>query len=502
MYVRLHEGKTDLIKESQYGAINVLNVGELNYTIHVLQNIIPKYRKHYHGGAEIQVIVNGQQHGTLPRSLFSRKTVGLDHIESELFVILDATNIPVRGKENLFMASRDRLRGGEEKLALENALVEELKDNERLHELNEEAKQKALENAMKDTSTLQDVLSKLARKDPVLAKFFPQLGPVSAPKGFKWKKIKGKYVGKKTPTFFRLENDQKSFSLKCPLNKDVKLIFEHDVENDYFRRSTRPAKMKISVWDKKKKDYVQNKNLFKSINSSYGISKLKFHALLKSKVGDVHKIKIELIDSKFSKEPVLFKGKIKFYKSLSPIQIKKCTCDCHNGGKTTGCDKCKENHKKSSPPKSYTRTAIPVIGMGEGGMSLPQAVSVFENDVYWEKYSFTKTTGFKVVFDGKDFLVYVNMDNEYFKQEIAGEKEPEFITTLYKSATALVAFGIYQKLDDKIGKLTKENKPDYENMSVQERASDVSDGVAMVLLPIITKLGAEARRQTSRNLEE
>ena len=502
MSVRLHDGK-NLIKESQFGAINLPNVGELNYTIHVLQNIDPKRRKNFHGGAEIQVIINGQQHGMLPKSLFSRRSVGLDHISEDLFVILDATNISVRGKENLFMASRDRLRGGEEKQALENAVVEELRDSDRLHELNDEAKQKALDKAMKDTSALQDVLSKLAKKDPVLAKFFPQFGPVSAPKGFKWKKTQGNYIGKKTPTFFRLENDQKNFSLKCPMNKDVKLIFEHDAENDYFRRASRPARMKISIWNKKKKAWVRNQDFFRAINTSRGISKVKFSSHPKSKVGEEHKIMIELYDKKFSDDPTVFKGKIKFYKPLSPKQIQKCTCECHNTGNKTGCDKCKENHNKKQKPKiPYTRSAIPIIGTGQGGMSLPVAIPVMEGDEHWEKYNFTKTTGFKIVFDGKDFIVYVNMDNEYFKQEIVGEKEPEFISNLYKTAISLMAFAVYQKLDDKLNKLPKDQKPDYENMSVQDRASDVSDGIAMVLLPVITKLGAETKRLDQSKGEE
>ena len=497
MSVRLEEGRNDLIKEKQFGAINIQNVGELNYTIHVLQNIEHKNRNRYHAGAEIQIIVNGQQHGTLPKSLFSRKSVGLDHIESDLFVILDATNISVQGRENLFMASRDRLRAGDEKVELEKSLIEELKDNERLHELNEEAKQKALEKAMKDTRTLQDVFSKLVKKDPVLAKFFPQLGPVVKPAGFKWKKTSGTYVGKKTPSFFRLGNDDKKFKLQCPMNKHATLIFEHNAENDYFRRPVRPAKLKIYAWNKKKKDYVQNRDLFKSINTTNGISKLKFQPLPKSKAGDEHTIKIELIDKKFSNDhpklATIFKGKIKFYKSLSKTQIRKCQCECHNAGGTSGCNKCKENHKSKKPAKPYTRTPVQIIGEGEGGMSLPIPVPVHENDENWDRFGFTKSTGFKVTYDAKDFMVYVNMDNEFLLQELVGENEPDFVLTLYKSAMALVAFGIYHKLDKKQTESREDERPDYENMSTQERAGEVSDGIAMVLLPIITKLGGEAK---------
>lgn len=500
MNVRLKDAKNDLIQEVFPGTINIPNIGEIDITVHVLQNFHSQRkdgkkvdnRNNYHGGAEIQVIVNGQQHGTIPRPLLSRQSVGLNHIEEKLFIILDATNISPKAKEDLFMASRDRLVDGDYKKALEDALIEHLKDNERLHELNEEEKQKSLEKAMKDTRTLEDVFTKLVKKDPVLSKFFPQFGPVIKPAGFKWKKTPGKYVGKKTPTFFRLKDGKEKFVLKAPLNKSPKLVFEHDADNDYFSRVIRPAKLKASIWDVKKRQYIQTNILLKSTSTVNGITNIRLQPLSSSKVGEQLKIKIEMIDKKFG-DKTEFKGTLRFLKEIPKSLVKHCLCDCHDQG-AKSCPKCKENHKQSKQKPPHTRIQEQVIGTGQGGMSLPIPIPVFENDSNWNKFGFTKSTGFKVSFDGKDFLVYVNMDNEYLKQETEGEKEPEFLTNLYKSAMAMIAFGIYHKLDSKENQRKEENKSENDTMSISDKAADASEGIAMVLLPIITKLGAEARQ--------
>ena len=272
MNVRLQESKSDLIQEELGGELNIDNVGPIKIKCYVLQNLTKKgkdgkwtnIRKNYHSGAEIQVIINGQQHGLINKSLFNRDTVKLEHLTDNLFVILDATEISVRGKELLFMASRDRLAEGKEKLALESALVTWLKDNDALHHLNEIQKQKELEKAMKDTAAQHEVFTNLVKHDPVLAELFPQIGPVIKPQDFKYKKQFGTYTGKSIPSFFRLKDNEKLFKISCPMNKSPKIVLEHDAKNDYFTRNTRPAKLKISIYDKKKKVYVHKPALIKS----------------------------------------------------------------------------------------------------------------------------------------------------------------------------------------------------------------------------------------------
>ena len=306
------------------GELNIENVGAIQVKCYVLQNLVRQNpttkewtnnRRRYHGGAEIQVIVNGQQHGLINKALYCRKTVGLEHLTDDLFIILDATNISIRGKEALFLGSRDRLSEGKEKLALEDALLTWLKDNDTLHILNEEKKRKELEKAIKDTTVSQDVFKNLVKQNPILAEIFPDIGfQIPRNKGFEWTKTKGKYHGQKTPSFFRLEKGEKTFNIVCPMNKSPKIVFEHDALNDYFTRNVRPAKLTISVYDNKKKTYVKKTAMIKSRSTDDGITNVRIQPLSTSKIGDKLTVQIQLTDKKFSDEPIVFKGKMRFIK--------------------------------------------------------------------------------------------------------------------------------------------------------------------------------------------
>lgn len=501
MNVRLEDTKIDLVQKTFHGEINVDKVGELDVKVHVLQNFIVKNQKtgkmvdnsgNYHRGAEIQVLVNGQQHGLISKALLSRKTVGLDQIAHKLFIILDATKITNRARESLFMASRDRLSDGKERFNLEQSLIDYLGDTEPLTILAEEEKQKALEKAMKDTSSLEEIFKKLVKQDPVLAELFPQFGPVIKQSNFKWKKKLGTYKGKKVPTFFRLKDDAKSFNEKCPINKSAKIVFEHDAENDYFRRTKRPAKLTLFLKNGNSK-FDPKQDLLKTMSTAEGITNVRLQPLADSKVGDKLSIKIELADKNFAPETI-FKGKLKILQEITKRPpTRKCDCECHQNGEKS-CPNCIENHRIKGTPKSHTRTKQPFDGEAdEGGMSLPKTIPVHEDDDNWAELGFTKSTGCKIRVSPTDFLVYVNVDNEFYKKQIEYDEDPEYLAHLYQSAMAMCAVGMYHKLE-KIDQKTRETIKEYETKSPNEKVADASDGLAMVLLPIITKLGKEARK--------
>tara|TARA_Y100001936_G_scaffold225252_1_gene243538 strand:+ start:3358 stop:5931 length:2574 start_codon:yes stop_codon:yes gene_type:complete len=507
MNIRLQESRIDLIKEELSGELNIDNVGPIQVKCYVLQNMIRKNtegkfintRKNYHSGAEIQVIVNGQQHGLINKALYCRKTVGLEYLTDDLFIILDATNITPRGRESLFMASRDRLAEGKEKLALEDGLVTWLKDNTTLHIINEERKQAQLEKAMKDTTVNQEVFKNLVKQDPTLAEIFPDIGfEIPRNKGFVWKKTKGKYKGNKTPSFFRLENDEKNFNVLCPMNKSPKIVFEHDALNDYFTRNVRPARLTLSVYDKKKKVYVKKMAIIKSRSTDNGITNVRIQPLSTTKIGDKLIVQIQLTDKKYSENPLVFKGKIKFIKKSSS---KGCQCECHQSG-LAKCNKCEDNHKsrKKSTKNTSKNTArkkneIDAEG-GEGQMSLPIIQKVEEDDSNWVGKEFTKHTGIKIAV-GSGFTIFLNMDNESFKKELQFNKDDaELISKLYQTAWQFLAVGMYHRMDQQKSKAAIQQNDEKEK-TIEEKVAEASEGIAMVLVPIITKLAPQAKRQIS-----
>jgi hypothetical protein len=64
-----------------------------------------KYRK----DEGIIFTINGQTHGHIPVSFFSRKSVGMAYLADSILVTIDCANFTGRTREDLFMNSRDRL---------------------------------------------------------------------------------------------------------------------------------------------------------------------------------------------------------------------------------------------------------------------------------------------------------------------------------------------------------------------------------------------------------
>jgi len=230
--------------------------------------------------------------------------------------------------------------------------------------------------------------------------------------------------------------------------------------------------------------------LIKSRSTNYGITNVRIQSLSTTKIGDNLTVKIELIDKKFAPETI-FKGKIRFLKDLRVTVTKECQCECHKNG-LSKCEICKDNHKSKKKHQSITRVKQPIEGQGKGGMSLPQVILVKEDDENWVSMNFTKYTGIKIRV-GSDFFVYVNGDNESFVRELKNHIEPEFISKLYQTAWQFLAVGMYHRMDQQISNAPISSNPENEK-TIEEKVSEASDGIAMVLLPIITKLGEQTRR--------
>jgi hypothetical protein len=187
-------------------------------------------------------------------------------------------------------------------------------------------------------------------------------------------------------------------------------------------------------------------------------------------------------------------------KDLKPSVTKGCTCECHENG-LTKCNNCKDYHeRKKKIPQSITRIKQPITGEGDGSMTLPRVIPVSEHgsNEDWVSMNFTKYTGIKIKV-GSDFLVYVNIDNESFVREQKNHKEPEFILKLYQTAWQFLAVGMYHRMKQQINNSPASSKSEDEK-TPEEKVSEASDGIAMVLLPIITKLGEQTRRIKSVNL--
>jgi hypothetical protein len=209
--------------------LHVPGVGDIELAMAVIKEDADKTQKRYPAGAFF--VVNGQLHGQLGVEFFKRRKLKLDYIADSLIVRVDCTNLPADVRENLFLASRDRMRDIDEKSLLEDAISEYLAEHPGLRELNARRRQKAItESSDEDTAA---VLQELVKSDPTLAAIFGAgtkikvpVGPLPDPVTFE---------GKRYPTFFRLSREPEGGLVrKTPRNWTVRIECETDASNDYF----------------------------------------------------------------------------------------------------------------------------------------------------------------------------------------------------------------------------------------------------------------------------
>jgi hypothetical protein len=191
---------------------------------------------------------NGQAQAILSKDFFRRKRVKQDYLWNSLLVFVDCSEIGVRPHEKLFMPNRENLRDG----TLKNRLVAELEDKLRHHKELEQiaiARRKGeLSESPEVSETFEKFMEEMVKKHPLLEQI---LGPgfrIANP--FKPHLVESEekpYVGVRFPIKFHFKGSQpgKALDRDAHLNSQVRVAFETDAENDYFRRDEEPGDLKL-----------------------------------------------------------------------------------------------------------------------------------------------------------------------------------------------------------------------------------------------------------------
>lgn len=189
-------------------------------------------------------LVNGQVHGQFGGEFVTRK-LKFDYIRDYILVSVDCTGIDRSVAEDLFMASRDRLRRNEHYEAIREALAQQLGNHQGLKSLNAARRRKRIEDAGDASTEIEKMVSELIQSDPGLANLFTLGGKIITSVG---PGIVEPFKGRKFPSYFRLVKEPKRKRLKkqCPLNRTVKVEFETDAENDYFDRPADRGEIEVN----------------------------------------------------------------------------------------------------------------------------------------------------------------------------------------------------------------------------------------------------------------
>lgn len=398
--------------------------------------------------------VNGQLHGELGSDFISRRTK-LDYIADTTIVLVDCTLLPPRVREDVFLASRDRMRHCQEREGLESSIVEYLKDHPGLRELNTRRRQERLASVLSDEETAH-VIQDLVRSDPTLAALFGRgsrinvpVGPIPEP---------APYIGRRFPTYFRLARAPRNGLLKkCPRNRTCRIEMETDAANDYFTRSTCPGTL-----ESRGVPQLQSRHLWN------GKATLRYVLPDTCNVDDRFRVDISVID----------------VSRVDPFDSSFCI----------------EVGPEAEPEPPGSQPPPP----GQSVVGLPNIVEVLRDQ--WVQHGFDEQSAVELKYGDEGGLdLFLNMDNLHLLNEIARRRttDPELVRYWFKYGLCLLSLGMLYQQRRAQGRREQEREErggangngDGDLNGNGEREEDFAAiaeacrGMAVTIIPVIAQLG-------------
>jgi hypothetical protein len=426
------------------GPIEVAGVGPIRIRVVVLKE--REDQKHagterYAGGVFFNV--NGQLHSESGSEFIARRTK-YDYIAKDMIVIVDCTALPQRVREDLFLASRDRMRQCQERVVLEESIVEYLRDHQGLRELNARRRQMRL-SAHSEEDTIA-IIQGLVRSDPSLAALFGKgqkiklpVGPIPEPEP---------YIGKQFPTFFRIAREPKDGLIKrCPINRNARIEFETDGANDYFSRSTDPGRLEVRGAPSR----------VGAVHLWNGKAILRFAPPTTSNPSDQLRVYIAVNDI----------SRAHPFESTFVMDV-----------------------EPEAPPEPPTQSQ-PTPKHGASLADVPEPQEVYQDQ--WALYGFNENSAIELRFGEEDTLdLFINMDNIHLRNEIIRRRnvEPDLLKYWFKYGLYLLSLGmLYRQRQEK--KNTTEQVGDGDDIDTEDFSTiaRACQGLSITIIPVISQLG-------------
>jgi hypothetical protein len=419
--------------------------------------------------------VNGQTHAHLTLDFFRRKAVGLSYLADSILVVIDCTSLSGRAREDLFMNSRDRLSAAPLRHAIEDELEVLLKNHEGLRELKERRRREELEESLKDSKPLEEVLEKLIRHSPSLSQLF-LLGD-RATNPFKAKTVQSqekRFEGKRYPTYFRFKGKDYGEKLErtCHINMRARFSFETDAMNDYFSRQVDPGSFTVDMLDPNSESFAVTDY---SLNLQNGIGTLNLKLPSNCAVGQTLECIVTVTDS----------TQLEPFRNAFQLRVKPAA---EPSGKRGG------RRKPPSETEGEERE-VPT------GIQLPNWVAVSEPN--WSKHSppFDQFTALRIKHagnsaeqskDGNDvYDFFINEDNvhlkRYLKYDLKAGESDDLARTRFEIGLMLTGLAVIYRAS----KPDRKNEADVDNNenNVEEQVDHFTKAIAPFLLPMIDALG-------------
>lgn len=426
--------------------------------------------------------INGQAHGYLPKSIFGRpKAVGLPRLKDSLLVLLDCSSLSAVQREDLFMASRDRLSKQSIRYEVESEIEQMLRENPELKRLQQQRREQDVESRLSEERPLEEVIGKVLRASPTLRTLFLQGQRLPKPfskrpgektgKGGGSSEGEGRFKGLRHPTYFRIVDIPygELYKRNCEKGRRFRIKFETDVENDYFDRPLDRGNFDLEIIESSEEMSCPSYSLVPKDGEAF----LNMALPKEAKTDDWFTIQTTVND------PTLLEPFVNI------IKLKVLPKQKHKPGR-----------KKPRKPRT---------GAGQGnrlaprGIKLPRVEPVRQGDKCWYRYGFTEDTGCHVIsdpvqVDGREQLehvFYMNMDNNSLRTEMKYSKQdPHLLEAKFKYGNVLLGLAMLHQAENnnKLRTRGNQNEGHRQEGTVQEQIRQISKAVAPVLLPMIDQL--------------
>lgn len=397
--------------------------------------------------------VNGQTHANLPSTFFQNERIGMGYLKDSLLVIVNCSNLDDTLKEDLFMNNRERLSAGELRDQIQRELERLIKEHPGLRALKEQRRQEEIRNKLAESKPLSDVIQRVMRNSPALAKLLSAGGKLPNPFKLEDAGIGQVYQYKKYPTYFRLKKKTSKELIKnCPINWRFRVQFETDAPNDYFERDVDPGEFRLLANGIEVGDYV--------LSLWNGIANLTVSLPKGTKPNNI--IRFDTVVTDASKwEP--FQDEFKVI-----VNPKK---EHQRGG----------DHPDGDPPgREGNGKHLPSF------LTPPTIVDVKRDD--WGEYDFDEYDALHIesIGDG-NYDFYVNIDNICLQTELKYARptvDISLMTAQFRYGIVLIGLSLIRELKSPS---TKDQNGENEE-SLPEKVKFLTRAISPILIPMISTL--------------
>ncbi|RIH90248.1 hypothetical protein Mterra_00623 [Calidithermus terrae] len=270
---RLEEENSKYVEKSFSQEYSDDTIGRIKITCYVFKALVEDKdaqasresirREFFKNNMSVLFSLHGQVHGHFT-SEFITRSLKFPLLKDHLLIHVDCTGVKLEFRNELFMASRDRLKDGEESRALRAKLAELLKDSE-LKDIYKR-RRASLSVESSDSSDLLKRFSKNLPLSPELTRLLDQTFKLEAKSpnnrakeaeaGTKQnpranKREEPSFNPRRFPSIFNIQVKNKGEDglplVQVPRGSERTIRFSTDVEDQYFDRTSEPGELRLAL---------------------------------------------------------------------------------------------------------------------------------------------------------------------------------------------------------------------------------------------------------------